>query len=264
VVQTNGTFHAVGRSKLYATVVEQILASIRSGQFPPGSALPAERILASQLQVSRGSLREALRVLEHAGVLDIRTGSGTYVSSEGGSNATLLRAQAAAIGEHSPLDLIIARTAIEPACAEQAALSHHPADLAALEEAYEEQARATDADEDVTEADLAFHLALAAASRNGVLLALESTLIDLMHEQTWSELHCRSRSREHAATQYLEHHRLVLQAVAARDARRARQVMAMHMSAVETVLLSELRHRDDGDLPLAVDDEPPVGPSPSG
>jgi GntR family transcriptional repressor for pyruvate dehydrogenase complex len=143
--------------------VEQILAGIRSGLFPPGSALPAERTLASQLQVSRGSLREALRVLEHAGVLDIRTGSGTYVAAEGGSSATC--AQAAAIGEHSPPDLIVARTAIEPVCAEQAALSHHPIDLAAREEAFEAQAHATRADEDVAEADL------------------ERTLIDLMHER---------------------------------------------------------------------------------
>lgn len=55
-----GHFRAVGRPKLYASVVEQILANIRSGLFPPGSAL------------------------EHAGVLDIRTGSGTYVATEGG------------------------------------------------------------------------------------------------------------------------------------------------------------------------------------
>ena len=82
MVQPDAAFQAVGRPKLYASVVEQILASIRSGLFPPGSALPAERTLASRLQVSRGSLREALRVLEHAGVLDIRTGSGTYVATE--------------------------------------------------------------------------------------------------------------------------------------------------------------------------------------
>lgn len=245
MVHPGDAFTAVGRSKLYVSVVEQILASIRSGRFPPGSALPAERSLASQLQVSRGSLREALRVLEHAGVLDVRTGSGTYVATEGGSSATFLRAQAAAIGEHSPLDLMVARTAIEPVCAEQAALSHHPGDLAALEEALEEQERATEAGEDVSEADLAFHLAVAAASRNSVLLALQRMLIDLMHEQTWSELKHRSRSREHAAEEYLEHHRSVLQAIEQRDTRRAHQLMAMHMSVVESALLAELERQGD-------------------
>ncbi|WP_416970812.1 FadR/GntR family transcriptional regulator [Streptomyces sp. 4F14] len=243
MVQPDSAFQAVERPKLYTSVVEQILAKIRAGHFPPGSALPAERTLAGQLQVSRGSLREALRVLEHAGVLDIRTGSGAYVASEGGSSATVLRARAAAIGEHSPLDLIVARAAIEPVCAEHAALSHHPTDLAALEASVEEQARATAAGEDVSESDLAFHLAVAAASRNSVLLAQQRTLVELMHEQTWSELKHRSRSREHAAEEYLSHHRLVLDAIRARDARRARQLMAMHMSAVETALLAELEHR---------------------
>ncbi|MDX3230309.1 FadR/GntR family transcriptional regulator [Streptomyces sp. ME19-01-6] len=255
---------SVGRPKLYASVVEQILASIRSGLFPPGSALSAERTLASRLQVSRGSLREALRVLEHAGVLDIRTGSGTYVATEGGSSATLLRAQAAALGEHSPLDVIVTRAALEPVCAEQAALAHHPTHLAALEEAFEEQARATRADEDVAEPDFAFHLAVAAASRNSVLLAPERTLIDLMHEQTWSELKYRSRSREHAAEEYLKHHRLVLQAIRQRDARRAHQLMAMHMSAVETALVAELEHRGGTGLTLGAEGEPDTGPALSG
>lgn len=253
MVQPDGVFHAIGRPKLYVSVVEQILASISSGTFPPGSALPAERTLASQLQVSRNSLREALRVLEHAGVLDVRTGSGTYVASEGGSSATFLRAQAAAIGEHSPLDLIVARTAIEPVCAENAARSHHPSDLAELEQSVEEQARMTREGEDVAEPDLAFHLAVAKASRNSVLLALETTLIDLMHEQTWSELKHRSRSREHAAEEYLEHHRQVLLAIKQRDSRRAYQLMAMHMSAVETALLAELEHRGDGHLVMGAE-----------
>lgn len=245
-------FHAVERSKVYSSVVDQILASIRSGQLPPGSALPAERILANQLQVSRGSLREAIRVLEHAGVLDVRVGSGTYVTQDSGSNTAILRAQAAMIGEHSPLDLIVARAAIEPICAEHAARSHHPSDLRAIEDSVKEQAELTRSGGDPTEADNAFHLAVAVASHNGVLVALQRTLVDLMHEQTWSELKHRSRSRFHASEAYLEHHQHVLQAIRQRDPRRASQLMAMHMSAIETGLLAELEDAD-GELSPAAD-----------
>jgi GntR family transcriptional repressor for pyruvate dehydrogenase complex len=240
-------FRAVERSKIYTSVVDQILASIRSGKFPPGSSLPAERVLAGQLQVSRGTLREAIRVLEHAGVLDVRTGSGTYVTHASGTSTTLLRAQAAVIGEHSPLDLIVARAAIEPVCAEHAATAHHPGDLQAIEETVAEQERLTRAGEDGTEADNAFHLAVAAASHNGVLMAQERLLIDLMQEQTWSRLKHRSRSRADAAEQYLEHHRLILRAIKQGDSRRAHQMMAMHMSAIESGLLSELDD-DSGEL----------------
>lgn len=240
MVQPDDTFRAVERSKVYTSVVDQILASIRSGRFPPGSSLPAERLLANQFRVSRGSLREAIRVLEHAGVLDVRTGSGTYVTEQSDSRVTLLRAQAAIIGEHSPLDLIVARAAIEPACAEHAAISHHPSDLRAIEDAVEQQAVLTREGKDATEVDNAFHLAVAAATHNGVLLAQERMLIDLMHEHMWSELKHRTRTRLHAAEQYHEHHEHVLRAIRQRDARRASQMMAMHMSAIETALIAEL------------------------
>ncbi|MFF6804035.1 GntR family transcriptional regulator [Streptomyces sp. NPDC012616] len=97
MVKPGGASQAVGRPKAYASVAERILAGIRSGLIPPGSALSAEGTPASRLQVSRGSPREALRVLDHGGVLDIRTGSGTYVATRGGSSVTFLRAQAAAL-----------------------------------------------------------------------------------------------------------------------------------------------------------------------
>ncbi len=239
-------FHAVERSRVYTSVVDQILASIRSGKFSPGTSLPAERVLANQLQVSRGSLREAIRVLEHAGVVDVRTGSGTYVTQQSGSDAAMLRAHAAVIGEHSPLDLMVARSALEPVCAEHAATSHHPGDLEAMEESIIEQDRLIREGGDVSQVDSAFHLAVAAASHNGVLLAQERMLVDLMHEQTWSELKQRSRANIGAAEQYLEHHRHVLRAIKQGDSRRAGQMMAVHMSAIETALLAEIEHADGG------------------
>ncbi|WP_020579560.1 FadR/GntR family transcriptional regulator [Actinopolymorpha alba] len=244
MVQPKNVFRAVERSKVYASVVDQILQNIQSGRFPPGSSLPSERVLADQLAVSRGSLREAIRVLEHAGVLDVRVGSGTYVTEGGRSQTAMLRAQAAVIGEHSPLDLIVARAAIEPVCAEQAATAHHPTDLAHMEATLHEQAELTHQGKDPSAADLAFHLAVATASHNGVLLAIEQNLIELMHEQTWSELKHRSRSRVHAAEQYLEHHELVLGAIRRRDARRAHQLMAMHMAAIEVGIVAELERSD--------------------
>jgi GntR family transcriptional repressor for pyruvate dehydrogenase complex len=175
-------------------------------------------------------------------VLDVRVGSGTYVTTDSGSDTAILRAQAAVIGEHSPLDLIVARAAIEPVCAEHAARSHNPSDLRAIEDAVTERAGVTRAGGDPSEADAAFHLAVAVATHNGVLVALQRTLNDLMHEQMWSDLKHRSRSRSHASETYLEHHELVLEAIRQRDPRRAGQLMVMHMSAIETGLLAELGH----------------------
>src|SRR5947208_16503981 len=89
----------IDREKLYRGIVDQILEGIQSGAFEPLSALPAERLLAEQLGVSRASLREAIRVLEHAGVLDVRTGSGTFVSEYGRSKGSMLRAHSALVAD---------------------------------------------------------------------------------------------------------------------------------------------------------------------
>ncbi|MEE2040988.1 FadR/GntR family transcriptional regulator [Nocardiopsis sp. CT-R113] len=233
-------FRAVERSKVYSAVADQILAGVRSGAFPPGSPLPAERVLAERFEVGRGSVREAIRVLEHAGVLDVRVGSGTYVVGDGGSEENVLRARAAVAGEHSPLDLIVARASLEPVCAEHAATARTSNDLRVLEDLVLQQERVIREGGDPSTVDADFHLAVAAASHNSVLFALERTLVDLMRERMWSELKDRSRSRENQAEHYLEHHRQVFRAIERRDHRRARQLMAVHMSEIETGLLSEL------------------------
>ena len=92
---------AVGRSKVPDAIVEQILEGIRSGAFGPGTVLPPERSLAERFGVSRGSVREAIRSLEYAGILDVRTGSGTFVADAGATKPAALRARAALVGiEH--------------------------------------------------------------------------------------------------------------------------------------------------------------------
>ncbi|MFE1400387.1 FadR/GntR family transcriptional regulator [Nocardiopsis dassonvillei] len=242
-------FRAVEHAKVYSSVVDQILAGVRSGTFPPGTPLPAERVLAERFEVGRGSVREAIRVLEHAGVLDVRVGSGTYVVGDGGSEKNALRARAAVAGEHSPLDLIVARAALEPVCAEHAATARTSNDLRVLEDLVLKQERVLEEGADPSAVDADFHLAVAAASHNSVLFALERTLVDLMREPMWSELKGRSRGRRDQARHYLEHHRQVLGAIERRDHRRARQLMAVHMSEIETGLLTELgsaRDRTDG------------------
>ncbi len=244
-------FRAVERSKVYSSVADQILAGVRSGAFAAGSPLPAERVLAEQFEVGRGSVREAIRVLEHAGVLDVRVGSGTYVVGDGGSRESVLRARAAVAGEHSPLDLVVARASVEPACAEYAAQARNSNDLKVLEDLVRRQEEVLREGADPSTVDADFHLAVAAASHNSVLFSLEQNLVGLMGEPMWSGLKGRSLGRENQSERYLEHHWQVFRAIERRDHRRARQLMTVHMSEIETALLAEL-----GSYP---DDQAPVG-----
>src|SRR6266536_3350468 len=72
-------FHAVERKHVWTAVVDQIRELIDSGRLAQGERLPSERQLCAQLRVSRVSVREALRVLESVGYVEVRSGPGTYV-----------------------------------------------------------------------------------------------------------------------------------------------------------------------------------------
>ena len=108
--------HADNR-RLYRLIADQLMQMIGSGDYPPGSRLPAERDLAAQLSVSRPSVREALIALEVEGRVRIRVGSGIYVS-EPISPAQPVPTSAPIEG---PFELLRAREFLEGAIAEQAA-----------------------------------------------------------------------------------------------------------------------------------------------
>jgi GntR family transcriptional repressor for pyruvate dehydrogenase complex len=230
----------VGKTKVYASIVDQLLEGIRSGAFRPGSVLPAERELAVTFGVSRGSVREAIRVLEHSGVVDVRTGSGTFIAESGLSNATALRAHAALVGEESPLDVMVARRAIEPVCAEYAAVNRNPTDLQLLGASLEEQRALLERGESPSEVDLRFHSQLASSSRNPVLELLFHRIADIMRQGMWVRL--KQRSLDHPGKQqlYLDQHAAILQALERRDSASAAQAMREHLDAVESGLLAEL------------------------
>lgn len=233
---TTGFSAVPPRPKIYTAIVEQILEGIRNGIFPPGEMLPSERSLASQLGVSRASLREAVRVLEHAGVLDVRSGTGTFISADSMSKASVLRARSASVGEHSPLDLIVVRLHVEPLGAELAASHHNTRDLQVIASTLEQHDRVLLEGSDPSEPDLAFHLAVSAASHNQVLLDTQERFVELMHEGTWSRMKGESRSRESASRAFLNEHIDIYEYIRKRDGKRASKLMTMHLENVRDAL----------------------------
>lgn len=240
VVTRTVAFETVDRTKLYSSIVDQILAAIESGAIPHGSALPAERTLAERFGVSRASVREAIRVLEHSGVLDVRGGSGAYVTDSAVSNAVALRAHAAAAGEHSPLDVIVARHGVEPRCAEIAAGERGERDLDRLRAALEEHQERVEALRDGAEPDLAFHVAVAAATHNPVLIMLFDGLENIMRRAPWSELKHRTRMTSEGSERDVREHAAVLRAIERQDGSAAGRAMRKHLCSVEDDLLAEV------------------------
>jgi GntR family transcriptional regulator, transcriptional repressor for pyruvate dehydrogenase complex len=225
-------------------VVEDVQRLILDGGLRPGDRLPAEKELASELGVSRGSLREGVRALVVLGILEARHGNGTYVTDL--DPATLLAPVAFLAdlpGDHAPLHAV--RATLETEAAGLAAMHLTDGHVARARAALDDMSRALVAPRAeparLAAADLAFHRAVADASGNPVLAALLDVLAgEGPRRRVWDEMY------DLAGDRTFEEHDAILAAITARDPDRARLRMAMHMVGVEDLLATS---STDGPLP---------------
>ena len=165
------------RSPLVELAVSQLREQVMSGQWPVGGRLPAETELAQRLEVGRSTVREAVRALVHAGLLETRQGSGTYVRSLTPGAGWEPRLRRAAV-----LEAYEVREALEVQAARLAAGRRTEADIAALRACLAERDRARGADERFVEADLAFHRAVVAAAHNPLLAEMFDSFAAVLRE----------------------------------------------------------------------------------
>src|SRR5574340_356427 len=146
----------VRRDRLYQGIVTQIEGLLERGELKPGDQLPPERQLAEQLQVSRASVREALRSLELLGIVETRAGGGTFVRHMQPDD--LARPLTSLISRgHTIADVIDVRGLLEPAIAERAARHIAPAEISELREILAAQEKKVAAGDPYVEEDTRFH-----------------------------------------------------------------------------------------------------------
>jgi DNA-binding FadR family transcriptional regulator len=225
---------AVESQRLYQQVAEQIGELIRRGEFRAGDRLPAERDLARQLGVSRPVVREAMIALEIAGLVEVRTGAGIFVTISKPDGGGLLALTD--VGP-SPSDLIAARKLLEPEIAFAAAASVTDADLAGIAETLDRMEEAVATGDDIEPFDRLFHARIAAATRNTVLTAIVDQLWESMLTPLFSSLHLHTGLPAGQRTT-LSEHRAIFQALRSRDGATARDAMRRHLARVEAILLS--------------------------
>ena len=169
----------IQRGSLVDEVIDKLREQIGSGAWPVDTRIPTEPELVEALNVGRGTIREAVRALAHAGLLEVRRGDGTYVRARSELSGALRRELQATTHDH----VQEVRRAIEVEAARLAARRATPADLEACDvaltardEAARRVERATPDDiswvDDWVEADAHFHTALVAAAGNPLLLDL--------------------------------------------------------------------------------------------
>ena len=203
------------RTSLIDLAVGRLRQQITSGAWEVGTRIPAEPELTELIGVGRNTVREAVQSLVHAGMLERRQGSGTYVISDSELGTAMGRQIA---GAHQR-DVLEVRRSLEVEAARLAALRHtdeEGAELRALRDA-RSAAYASGALDEMVRLDLALHRAIAQASHNPVLLALYENLQDAIGENIRFNF-------EHPVHDDDSHHALVEAVLAGDDAAAMREV----------------------------------------
>ena len=229
------------RDRLYKQIADQIQDLIVARSLQPGDRLPGERELAEQLGISRTVVREAIHTLSVRGLVQVKPGCGTYIQTLSPETAMasielLLKLR------HTPesLDnLYEIRRMVEIEIAGLAAERASEEDHDALEAAVEGMVAGKDDPDVFTKRDLAFHAALAKATRNDLFTALLSPISNL-----WLEVILISYHAPGAAGQGVEHHRNILARVRRKDVDGARRAMAAHIRHSQTQVEAVRRHID--------------------
>ncbi|MBN2048842.1 MAG: FadR family transcriptional regulator [Spirochaetales bacterium] len=232
-------FSAVQKSRVYTDIVEQIRDAIISGKLKPGDRLPPERTLQELFETSRITVREALRVLEHDGVLEIRTGSkgGAYVLEP---SVGRVRTSLSMLLEYRnvPLsELAEFREALEGDVTTLAAgragaevLSRLESLLVELDEAVKE---GTSRWSDMLRLDDRFHMILAAGARN----VLYEIVLETVHRHIGLYYHHYLRPDPHLMQKNLNDLRNIYQAVRSRDTGKAESLARDHVESFNRIMI---------------------------
>ena len=219
-------FAVIKQKRVYEDIVGQVQALIQEGVLKPGDRLPPERELAERFQVSRSSLREAIRALELRGLVVSRPGAGTFVSTE--PVETILSVIAASINGSYLSDIFEVRHLLEPQIAALAAERATPEDIQSMARTLEEQAGQIERGETGVEGDTEFHFAMARATHNQALVRVMSTIADVVRQSRDQSLQTPGRPRRSLAS-----HRRILEMITRGEAEAARPAMVHHLSDVE-------------------------------
>jgi DNA-binding FadR family transcriptional regulator len=222
--------------RLYQKVSEQIADLIASGEFRVGQRLPPERDLARQFNVSRPTVREALVALEIAGLVEVKTGSGAYVCRQT-PEPDLGTGRARIEAGPSAFELITARRIVEPAVAAEAASKATREDLAEIGKALagcEQHWQATH--QVMLEADRLFHIRIAEATHNDMVIRIVSNLWEDMFSPIFALLSERTRLSDKKAVT-LHDHRTLMSCIERRDVAGAEAAMLTHLVHAEMKLL---------------------------
>ena len=221
----------IKKTRIAEEIADRIRVLILDGTLPPNRPLPGERLLATRFGVSRGSIRDAFRLLETIGLLETRHGHGTFPRELDVDRLVTPLASILAYRSDLREELLDVRRMFEPAVARAAAVRASDEDLADLQRILETQRRKLAAGGSAIVEDTAFHAVLARATGNRVVMRIMETLNNLLIESRKLTLKQKGRPERSIAG-----HEAVVSALRRRDAEAASQAMKTHIDQIAELL----------------------------
>jgi DNA-binding FadR family transcriptional regulator len=222
------SFQPVRRSQLVNEVISQLRSRFASGEFQLGDKLPSEAVLIEELRVGRTTLREAIRVLEHDGLVEVRQGSGTFLRSTTDPEVLAVRLRQARV-----LEVMEVRRALELEVARMAAAYRTDGALAAIRDTLDRMRRSIDSGDKLAflEADMEMYRILAGETRNSIMIEIHSSFAEALRLALTQVVGIPG-----VMLNCLGHHKQLLEAIVARDPGRAEEVVKSHLERVTRLI----------------------------
>lgn len=228
--------------RLYQKVAADLKQQITSQRYKVGDKLPAERLIAEEMNVSRTVVREAIIMLEVEGLVDVQKGSGIHVIAQEGQAPQHDSTLDAALLTAGPFELLQARQLLESNIAEFAATQVTKQDIMELLR-IQEMARGEDRARD-SEWDKLFHIQVAKATQNSVLvLLIEQLWLHREHNPYWRKLH--EHIDDKAIDSWCDDHDQILKALIRKDSQAAKLAMWQHLENTKQMLFKASILDDD-------------------
>jgi DNA-binding FadR family transcriptional regulator len=225
-------------AEFQTTAVHGVVADLRrkidEGVYAEGQQIPPERVLAAEYGLARNTVRRALDALAGDGYLERHVGRGSFARRPGtarGEDGMLRR-----LREAGPADLMEFREILEPRAAALAASRAGAGDLAAIEEAYRHSVAARGLAE-FEHWDGELHLAIAVATRNGLIADYARALNEVRAQPAWYQMKKRYLTPAHRST-YDRQHGDIVAALREHDGERAARAMRAHLAAIREMVVA--------------------------
>ncbi|MCY9005805.1 FadR family transcriptional regulator [Peribacillus frigoritolerans] len=209
---------------------------IRSGSLKPGEQLDSIQQLAENFQVGRPAIREALSALSSMGLIEIKQGEGTFVKTFDPAIMNHPLSAALLMDQDNIKHLLEVRKILESGTAEVAAKKRTEENLSELKDMLFNMEKVSDDEELSDKADISFHVAVANASQNELLITLMNHVSELMTEKMRDIRRAALYSEEMTLKQLYQQHVRIYDAIVAQDEDGARSAMLFHLQSVEESL----------------------------